>query len=537
MGDDFIYTKINNNEKIYLVSEPKEESLNINNEENKIIKKKKVNSTPSIKISNEDKFDMISIISTLCLVLIETINLYFLGHLNDDLIYMNSYQIGMIIIAVLGNDFTLGSIRAFENLGMLEYNKKQFYTVYKLYHGARIVCIIIFLIWVLPFGYSAIYILYFLGYDDKLALCAGNFVRISLIYIFLNYVNKMNKRLLLIMGHSKLVLIINFITLIFHILSCVIFITAFKMDLIGIALSLIVSAMINFILTSYFVIQNNPFEFLDGSLFLFDTSTIHSNKFYIYLKLAIHFGFHNYIHNLFPNIMILASYFLEQNGYKVSLASNIILLNYFSIMYCFMKGVCLQISKKCFKVINTLTMKKYNLHNEKEQLSQALLLKDNDASLYITRLNYVYLMFCIMISLINFIIDRYFNISCFYINCENTLDYISIIRDNVSFVIKIYCLVIFFDWGYNLILSYLAAINKQTSINISFNLILITLFIPLALLLSFTYKYSYLGFWYSNFASMICFTVISLYIFSNINIDKESLKVYLNYKNEEENEI
>src|SRR5690606_1280982 len=100
-----------------------------------------------------------------------------------------------------------------------------------------------------------------------------------------------------------------------------------------------------------------------------------------------------------------------------------------------------------------------------------------------------------------------------------------VVVENFAYVMNIYCIIIFFDWANNILNSILKGLNLHTYINIIFSLLHIFFFLPLGFLLSFTFGYDYVGFWYSIFLSMILFTVIQYLYFNKLNLEMESKKL------------
>src|SRR5690606_4851218 len=122
----------------------------------------------------------------------------------------------------------------------------------------------------------------------------------------------------------------------------------------------------------------------------------------------------------------------------------------------------------------------------------------------------------LIISLFNFFFK--YLISFIYVN--NTT-----VADNFAFIINIYCFMIFFDWGKHILNFILMGLNRHTVVNIISSLSHIFIFVPLGLLLTFSFKFGFAGFWYASFAHLILFTIIQLCYIKYLNIEKNVKKI------------
>ena len=137
-------------------------------------------------ILNTSKDSFTYIMTVVPQLLLITISLSFLGHQDNTLIQANCVQIGIALINVIGLDLAIGSMTAFDIMGGKAFAKDKS-ALLKIYHEARIFCLLIFLLFILPFGYSGDYILYFLGMNDEISQTTGGFIKISLISNSHNY--------------------------------------------------------------------------------------------------------------------------------------------------------------------------------------------------------------------------------------------------------------------------------------------------------------------------------------------------------------
>jgi MATE family multidrug resistance protein len=432
-----------------------------------------------------------SIISTLSSFLIYSTVLMFLGHSDDTLTNINSAQIGFICMCVLGMTFIISSLNSFDSLGSISYANNDFDMFHEMFNNAKLFMLLVFLIIYLPLNFTSHYILYALGFEKQIADLASTFMRICIVSNFLDLLQSLNTKVLQIMGKYFLVMCINLITLVIHIINCIIFIYNFKLGIVGAGICVGISSLCSFLLTSYFVYTMAPFK--DKDILLIDTTLLNSSsKFFYYSRSAIGSGLIFLIKELIFYSVVFASYYLG----PISLASSTIIENYITLFYYVLLGVTTPITQK----VNSY------LINQKYQ---------------------TYLNFTKVSGILAAIIAAV--ISCFnyffkYKMCALYVDN-PIVCQNFAYVINLYCFIIFFDWASNILNSILKGVNLHTRINVIFSLLLLFVFLPIGILLSFTFGFDYVGFWYSIFASMIVFTIIQYVYLSGLDLEDESQKI------------
>jgi Na+-driven multidrug efflux pump len=437
-----------------------------------------------------------SIVSTLSSFLIYSSTLMFLGHSDDTLLNINSAQIGYICMCVLGMTFMISSLNSFDSLGSISYANKDIDMFHEMYNNAKLFMLLFFVIIYLPLSFTSHYILYALRFDKLAADLASTFIRICLISNFLDLLQTLNTKVLQIMGMYFLVMCIHVITLIIHIINCIIFIYNFQLGVIGAGLCVGLSSLCSSLITSYFVYTTGAFK--DRDIFLIDTTLLNSSsKFFYYSRSAIGSGIIFLIKELIFYSVVFASYYLG----PVSLATNTIIENYITLFYYVLLGVTTPITQK---VNYYLVNQKFSTYLNFTKVSGVLAA-----------------IIAAVISCFNYFFK--YKICRLYVN--NT-----VVAENFAHIINLYCVIIFFDWASNILNSILKGLNLHTTINVLFSLLLLFVFLPIGILLSFTFKYDYAGFWYSIFLAMILFTVIQYIYLSRLDLESESKKIIKSLK-------
>jgi MATE family multidrug resistance protein len=444
------------------------------------------------------------ILPSILLFLIETINLISLGHYDPTFLQINVCSISMILIHCFGGDFSVGGMHALDSLGRQAYGKKDFDALYKLFNEARIFSLLLFLIFIFPICFNADYILYFLNFDDQFSALTGQFIKLALAAYFISLFSQVNIKMLFILGKNTIVTIINLLSLILHVIGCFTFVFAFNFGIYGVGISLIISNLTSLILTSYSIHTNNPFPYKDA-IFI-DMSTLSSSKFYLYSITGLQFGLLHFFRHLTFCAIVFACYYLDEG----SLTVNTILLNYITLLYYILLGVCNFITQKLFEII-------VNMSFERER-------KIFRGTIYVS------FFLCLVVCIMNFLL-KYFFYFLYVDGNEN-------VASDFYFIANLYCFFIFFDWGSNICIAILKAMNRSQYMALVSSLLLLFIFLPSGLLLGFYAGFGIRGLWYPFFASMFIFSFIYLYFLYNLDFQKEFVKIHkeLNTKKEEEEE-
>jgi Na+-driven multidrug efflux pump len=427
----------------------------------------------------------ISIITMITQFLPRTVNLVFLGR-EASLTDFKAIQIAYILVYIFGDDFALGGLQAFENLGIRAFVNKDFDMLYKIYNECKIFTILVYILLILPLCFPTDIILFYLGIDAEVTERANSFIRLLLIPILLLELSRVNVKFLEIIGYNFIGMTLNILALIVHIMASTVFIYSLQMGIIGAVISSIISSLSLFVLTCYFVELYNPCE--HRVLYIVDTDSLNSSKFYLFMKQSVRNG----ILYTMKHITILTCLFFSYYFGEESLCSSIIVFNYLSMMYFFIMGFNNFLHMNLIKSISISLRKQIYTLKVTVYFAAAL---------------------TITISFLNFIFKNW--ICNFYIPGNENICL------NVNFILTIYSLFIFADYGYNIILTVLKVINKSGNLEIIISLLSFLLFQPLGLIVAFSLGFGILGFWYIVFLSMLVYLIIELSYLFTLNIEKE----------------
>jgi Na+-driven multidrug efflux pump len=429
----------------------------------------------------------------------------FLGHSDNTLLNINSAQIAFSLVNILGMLFIIGSMNAFDSIGSVSYIHADFEMFHEIYNNAKLFNLLVYLIIFLPMCFISNYLLYFANYSAEDIYNASLLIKILLIPNFLNILMTLNTKVLQIMGKYTLVMILYVVALIVHILACTIFIYALKMGIIGAGISFIFSALVLYILTVYFLYTECP-PFRGKSIMAVDTANLNSSsKIYYYSRSAISSGSLYFMSELNFQLIIFLSYYLGQSSFT----ANSILENYMTLYYYVLIGITTPICQKVNGLLINQNIKSY-INFAKASFLLAFIIAS-------------------VISLVNFIMK--YHICYMYVDNEE-------VCEKFNHIIDLYCVFIFVDWASVILNSILKGINAHIKINIVMSLFILFIFLPIGILLAFTFKYDYAGFWYACFLSMIFFLISQSIYLKGKDMKKESNKIIKSLKkNNYQNEI
>ena len=410
-----------------------------------------------------------SLITNLSFFLVQTLNLAFLGH-TGNLVNINSAQLGTMYLNTCGYVFCIGAMNAFDSFGAQYFTSKKYDKLFKVYNHNKILTLLIYLIIMLPLGFTSKHILTILRIDSELIEPSSTYIQICLMSMFISLYNHINYKFLQIMKKDSIVLFLNLIGLSLHLINCLCFIFTFDLGIVGAGVSMIATSCLNIILSTYFLLRNNPC--VGKSLIEIDTDSLISSRFYTYAKLALTSGTFISIEFIAFDFIILASVYLDYQ----SMTSNVIILNFLSTIWIFDFGIANLLTQRIGSYLGNIKKEVCFLYIKYDIIIGSILI--------------------IFISILTFIFA--YSIPLIYVDDQ-------VVISNVGFVLRWYSLFIFFDSAYHFINGAIKGIQKHSMINLVCSLILILIFIPLGLLFTFAFEYGYLGFWMSSFLSMFSF--------------------------------
>lgn len=430
----------------------------------------------------------LNMITSISLQLLHSINLICIGYTDSTLLQINAIQLGQVYIKSFGFTFCIGSIASFEYLGRDALIRKNLEGLHQIYNQAKIFSILIFIIFMLPFCYISNYMLSFVGINEELAEEAGLYVRYSLVAMFLAIFNHINFKFLQMLNHYYLAMFINVIVLFIHLIACVCFIVAFRLGVSGAGISMIFSYSMNLIISNYFLTKYNPCENKD--IFELDTESLSSSTFYYYVKMAFPSGMINFINYIIYDFTIITAAYLS----KESLCANVILLNFNSIVYLIVY---------CFTTPLIQNLSVYSMGKDKLKCDYNIKM-------------ILIIAFCSGTIISILIFNFAYKLGYIFVKDELTVEY-------VGNVIIWYSIFLYFDWGKTILNSFIIGIDRNSSMDMICSLILVFIFLPLGMLMTFSFKLGYKGFWYCNYISMVLLTLICYLYYYNLktNVEKD----------------
>jgi Na+-driven multidrug efflux pump len=455
-----------------------------------------------IKIS---QMSGVYVISSISFFLIRTINVIFLGHFSyneSNITNINLTQMGNFYLNCFGYIFCIGTMNAFESLGVQAFSKKDFNLIYDIFQSAKIFTFLFFVLLLLPFCFCSKYILILFNFEPEFLILCSNYIRILLISTTLNLLHLINGKLLQLLGYETLVMGIYVITVIVHILSCLFLIATFGLGVYGAAISSVISSLFSFLSTSYFVYIYAPFQ--NKSTMNIDTDVLSTSKFFIYAKIGASSGILKFLNEVRFEIIIILTYYLNDPN---SLAANSILYNYITLLYYIVVGFSYPVNI-CIK---------YYLVSRK--LSKALV--------FVKTTIFIVLLIAFMVSIVNYFFSSW--IAFIYVN---DLD----VAEKFRKVIFIFCFMIFVNW-LNIIVDFvLAGMNHDKVVNVLSSLFYLIIFVPFGIFLSFVLGYGYIGFWYAAFLHMVIFLVIEISYILYLDVGRNIKKIVNDINNLVEDE-
>jgi Na+-driven multidrug efflux pump len=453
----------------------------------KLLKKSETNEAEEKKHIFKDIIigSSISIVTSVCIILVETINLIFAGQLDPTLKDLKTVEMAFVLIYTFGKDFASGGISSFKEIGIKAFINKDYDLLYKIYNESKIFLILSFILIILPLNFPADVILEYIGIESELASSTCSLIRMILIPTLLNQLSRVHIAFLEIVGLDYMSMLASIFYLVTHLLLLTAFVYTWQMGVYGIGCAIIISEIVFFCCTYYFISLNNP---CGKDLLSVDTESVSSSKFYLYLKESYEIGLLYSLRHMPFTMACFCSYYINSDSF----VTNIIFLNYISLVYELITGF-------------SNFSQTYMILNVKHKLKKILY------SFKVTIISVTII--TVIVSMLNYLLRNY--ISRIYIVDSPT------INSYVSYLITLYSLFIFFDYGFNVSKNMVKTISKYSSLSVYFSIMSLAIFFPLGLVFSFSLHMSYYGFWYSIFISMVLFTAINAMFIRTVDIESE----------------
>lgn len=269
---------------------------NINNDLTLLLTETMIDSTPSYRNENTIKdFEKLKEICSIafptmlffiCLFLLQTINLTFVGHLIEDeqkkkdaldAIGISHIYINCSIISIVS-----GLISGLETLGSNAFGAKKYKLLGLYLHRAQIISYGLITIFLIFHYFFAIKIFVLMGIKEDIIININKYIKIAFLFCLVDVQFSLNFRYLNIIGKSFVNFLCLLISLILHPVWCYILMVQLGYIIEGAAIALVISQLINSLLGSIYLYLINP---LPKSIFWFNRNSFRG--FWEYLKISI----------------------------------------------------------------------------------------------------------------------------------------------------------------------------------------------------------------------------------------------------------
>jgi Na+-driven multidrug efflux pump len=436
-----------------------------------------------------------NIFPILLLVLTDSLNLIFVGHIKNESSHVNNFftfnffQIGVIYLNLFGFIFALGTLKS---LNKETINKREHYV-----HSKIIIYLLIFIV-IIPLMLAGYVVLNYL-YSTEQATQSDTFTQIYIWYVyksFILYSPLFMFPLLLFQLNLKIFQIYNmrihafWICLLFIFLHCIIsyvLIFVWNFNLKGILVSLSICSFLCYTLTDM-IINDNIFT-MNGNFYLIPTMNFTWAEFYETIKNSFTCGAISYLEYAGFGFFLLFSYFVDH----ASLTTNIILLNFFTILHVLGQGF-----SSTLKHYINLSMSSYK-HSHKGKKKYVKILS---VVVFVTALVFALVIFIFDGCLVNIYLHQgHANIS-----------------EKFNQIAYFYAIIIFFDYLSQVLDGYVKGINTKTYL-LFYKLAFLLFFLPLGLGLCFAYNLGIFGFWLATYLYIVIYTVINgIYVYKHYEL-------------------
>ena len=414
----------------------------------------------------------------LFIFLVETINIIFIGRLNDAEL-ISAIGLGTLYVNSTGFVIGLGLIGGIDTLCSQSYGAKEYKLMGIYMNIGRITVIMFFVILFLPFVIFCDTLLLAIGQTEEFAYICSKFAYSMIPSIFFALMYNVSVRYLQSMQIFLPGMLITLFTAIIHSLWCYIFIHLLSLDVIGAGIAIGITQFLNFLMITIYINVKNPCPESNCSMTLesFDYAMILD-----YLMLAI------------PSTLLMAADWLGfevltlMSSYlgNISLAANVVLFNFISIIFMISLGISFAVTAL---VGNAMGSK--NVQNAKKYSCVAILtgvcivsITTSLVIIFREAIPYVYTSDERVADLVKQLLDVYVFFSI--------LDSIQIVEHGI-----------------------VKGLGQQRNASICAFIILYPVNISNAYYLGFVLKYGVVGLWYSQLCSVVllafCYFIILFY--------------------------
>lgn len=440
-------------------------------------------------------FTIINVVSsTVCLVcifLLETINLSFVGHTKESKINLEAIGIGNIFLNFTSLFLVFGALGGLDTVGSFCFGRKDIVNLGLYTVRMRIIVLICFFFLSVPSCLYTEEILRFLGITGTMAHRSANYTFNMLPSVFFIFNFNLNVRYLQVMQDYFWVSLIAISVMIFHYLANLVAFEYYSSEYIIVAYVTNLSSGIAFVLSSLYIIFFNKFP---ESFFFFHEKILNLREFIYFLKLCMFSSLQHYGDFIGYEVVTFLGVYLPIEAEN---SASLVLLNYSIITAYFYSGSSFPLG----------------------QLVGYCLGKNDEDFYKFICWTYAKLNLVVGLSLTIFTVVFSKQILYFYTNNET----IQVLATPILYLYSFFSLVDNFNVMFQ---SILRGSGKQHIPSIWNIAVTITITIPVSYILAFPLEFGVIGLWIGIFCFMCAMFIISAFYSLTMNFHENAEKIH-----------
>ena len=267
-----------------------------------------------------------SISGLICYILIETINLTFMGKKsNKSQLLLDSVGLGNIYINFCGDILGFGILGGLDTMGANSYGSEKFKMLGIFTIRTRIMLMSFLALITLPLCIYSESIFLSIGLEQELAEYSSKYIIAMFPTLFIDLNFNVNIKYLQVMQIYFFPSLLIGSGLIIHVCLCFIFICIYDYDIYGLALSSFLTMSFNFLASVVYIVVKNP---CPESLMIFHKDVFRMKEFIPYLSLSLYSALQHYGDSIGYEIVTFMSSYLG----AINMSANIIVLNFVSLI-------------------------------------------------------------------------------------------------------------------------------------------------------------------------------------------------------------
>ena len=456
----------------------------------------RISNTSNVNVNEDNllKYTFIHVLSSticvVCIFLIETINISFVGHIEDSETNISAVGIGNVLVNFTSMFIVFGSLGAMDTVGSYLFGRKDIQGLKVYTIRMRIIIMFCFVFFALPACFFSKPILLLAHQTEDVAHKASIYTKSMLPAIFFSFNFNLNVRYLQILQRYYVISIIALITVLIHYLLNFLSYTYFDEDFNYIAYNSCLSLFIAYLLSALYVGFIIPEKY---RMTYFQKGVFILSEFKYFIKLSFFSAVQHYGDYIGLEIIGFFGSFLND---KIANAASLIVLNFASISGHIYTGSSYPLAQI---ISYSLGKEDYNFYK------------------YVIKV-YAILNLCISLVLSSLIIFGRFVILDFYTSKEEITPYASPIFIFYGFVVIIDT--------YNVMMQGILRGTGNQHIPSIWNVIC-TIFVtlPVGYVLSFVFDFGIIGLWIGCFAFIFVMMIINIIYVIRIDFNHECEKI------------